>query len=60
VRDGENGFFFEPGDDAGLASALLACSRREFTGLRSDALARFSLDRMVDETIGVYRELTHA
>ena len=54
VREGENGLLFAPGDAAALAARLAAISRRTFTGLRPDVLARFSLDAMVDRTLAVY------
>ena len=54
VREGENGLLFAPGDVAALAARLAAISRRTFTGLRPDVLARFSLDAMVDRTLAVY------
>lgn len=60
VREGENGFFFAPGDVAGLAGALLAASRQSFTGLRADVMIRFALSRMIDDTLNVYRELLNA
>jgi glycosyltransferase involved in cell wall biosynthesis len=60
VREGVNGFFFAPGDVAGLAAALQAAGRQTFTGLRADILTRFALDRMIDATLAVYRELLDA
>lgn len=57
VRDGQDGLLFAPGDAAGLARCLVAVSRRTFTGLRADALSRFSLDAMVEKTLAVYLEL---
>jgi glycosyltransferase involved in cell wall biosynthesis len=60
VREGENGMLFTPGDAADLARCLVAVSRRTFTGLRADVLARFALDAMVDRTLAVYREVLAA
>ena len=57
VRDGENGMLFPPEDAAALARCLVAVSRRTFTGLRADVLARFSLEAMVESTLAVYREV---
>lgn len=57
IKDGENGFFFTPGDAHDLAEKLQAAAARPWHGLRADALARFSLEQMVDKTLAVYREL---
>ena len=57
VRDGENGLLFPPGDAAALARSQVAVRRRTFTGLRADALSRFSLASMADSTLAVYREV---
>lgn len=59
IREGINGFFFTPGDSAGLAAAMLAASRQSFDGLRADVLLRFALSNMIDATLNVYRELLH-
>jgi len=56
VRDGVTGWLVEPGDVAGLAAGLVRAAQTRLTGLRADALARFSLDAMVEKTIAVYRE----
>jgi glycosyltransferase involved in cell wall biosynthesis len=59
VRDNENGFFFTPGDAQGLAEKLRLAKARQhdWRGLRAGALERFSLARMVDKTLAVYREV---
>ena len=57
VREGVDGFLFPPGDADALARRLLEVRGRTFANLRTDALARFSLDRMVDATLAVYREV---
>jgi len=59
VREGVNGWFVEPGADTApqLADRLVQASQTTFTGLRGDALARFSLNGMVEQTLAVYREV---
>jgi glycosyltransferase involved in cell wall biosynthesis len=57
VREGRNGLLFTPGDAAELARCIVAARRQTFDGLRADALARFSLERMVEATLAVYREV---
>ncbi len=60
VREGINGWLVEPGDAAQLADRLVEASRHTLTGLREDALARFSLDQMVEKTLAVYEEVLAA
>ena len=43
-----------------LANRLVEASRHTLTGLREDALARFSLDQMVNKTLAVYEEVLAA
>jgi glycosyltransferase involved in cell wall biosynthesis len=57
VREGVNGWLVAPGDAAELADRLTLASRTAFTGLREDALTRFSLDQMVAKTLAVYEEV---
>lgn len=57
VREGINGWLVEPGDAAQLAERLLTASHTRFEGLREDAMARFSLESMVQATLDVYNEV---
>jgi len=57
VRDGVNGWLVTPGDANELADRLTRAAQTTFTGLREDALARFSLDQMVTKTLAVYEEI---
>jgi glycosyltransferase involved in cell wall biosynthesis len=57
VKEGVNGWLIDPGNADQLADRLVEASKTSFVGLRDDALARFSLERMVDETLAVYREV---
>jgi glycosyltransferase involved in cell wall biosynthesis len=57
VREGENGWLVAPGDAEQLADRLVLASQTAFSGLREDALARFSLDQMVTKTLAVYAEV---
>ncbi|MDD3544694.1 MAG: glycosyltransferase family 4 protein, partial [Kiritimatiellae bacterium] len=51
IRDGVNGWLVEPGDVRQLAERLTQVSSAGFSGLRDDALRRFSLQRMVESTL---------
>ena len=58
VTEGLNGTFLDganPADDARKVSDLLA-SRLDRATVQRDAFARYELGRVVDHTIGVYRE----
>jgi len=57
VRDGTDGWLIPPNDAEALAHRLVEASRITFRNLREDALARFSLQQMVDKTEVVYREV---
>lgn len=57
VREGEDGWLIEPGDAEALADRLVRASQTRFTGLRESALARFSLEQMVEKTLAVYKEV---
>ena len=57
VREGVNGWLVEPGDAEQLADRIVRASTASFTGLREDALARFSLEQMVAKTLAVYDEV---
>jgi glycosyltransferase involved in cell wall biosynthesis len=57
VREGVNGWLVTPGDDEQLAERLVQAAHTSFSGLREDALARFSLDQMVEKTLAVYEEV---
>jgi glycosyltransferase involved in cell wall biosynthesis len=57
VREGSNGWLVAPGDAEQLADRLVRASQTTFSGLREDALARFSLEQMVTQTLAVYAEV---
>jgi glycosyltransferase involved in cell wall biosynthesis len=63
VRDGENGFLVPPHDDKALAQAIRRLidnpSLREKMGERGREIAirEFSLDRVISETMALYRDL---
>ena len=57
VREGVNGWLVEPGYARQLAERLAQVPSAGFTGLRDDALRRFSLERMVESTLAVYDEV---
>jgi len=55
--DGENGFFFPPGDFNALANRIQTALRTEFGNMREHISRNFSLDYMVETELEVYREL---
>lgn len=63
VVDGETGLLVPPSDVKALAEGMLrlasdpATRARLGTNGRARVAAAFGLDRMIDETIGVYREV---
>ncbi|RKX47718.1 MAG: glycosyl transferase [Verrucomicrobia bacterium] len=56
IREGENGFLFEPQHPEELAQKLCSEIHLQCTDLRADTLERFGLDRMVDETLETYKK----
>jgi glycosyltransferase involved in cell wall biosynthesis len=66
VRDGENGLLVPPRDGAALATALRRLigdpKLRRAMGERGRALAvaEFSVERVIEQTLGLYRELLAA
>jgi glycosyltransferase involved in cell wall biosynthesis len=58
VREGETGFLFPPGDAPALAAAITRCRTLPRGGLRDFVAANFTLERMVNQTLGVYASLT--
>lgn len=59
VFEGENGFFFEPGNDEQLASLILKSVDYAFSGsrMRPFVLAHYTLADMLEQNLAVYREL---
>lgn len=57
IQEGVNGFFFAPGNAKELAEAILRQKAAACRDLRTDALARFSLDQMVEKTLRIYEKL---
>ena len=57
IREGENGFFFEPGQAEELAA--LFPQRLATEDYRNDALSRYSISSMTKATLDVYWQLTH-
>jgi glycosyltransferase involved in cell wall biosynthesis len=63
VEDGVNGYVVPPGDVTAISDKLSVLSENE--GLRADmgatgrriAIDKFGVDRMVDETVGMYAEV---
>lgn len=56
--DGENGFFFEPGNHEELAKRIEDAFKHSFRNMRAHIEQSFSLDHMTDTELAVYRELT--
>jgi glycosyltransferase involved in cell wall biosynthesis len=57
IEEGVNGLLFEPGNEMELAGAILSQNQIQRDGLREYVLKNFSLDRMTDDELAVYREL---
>ena len=62
IRDGWNGYLVEPGDAPGLAEKLFALLanpklQKEMGTHGQRTAERFTLQRMVEETLGVYTEV---
>ncbi|AMV72667.1 glycosyltransferase family 4 protein [Desulfuromonas carbonis] len=55
VRDGETGYLFPPGEAALLADLILRARLTSFAGLRDFVAKNFTLERMVAETLTVYK-----
>jgi len=58
LLDGANGFFFEPGNHGQLAQRILQAMTYDFHSMRSHIQQNFSLERMTESELAVYRELT--
>ena len=57
IREGENGFFFEPQHPEELAAKLCNETHLQCADLRADTLERFGLDRMIDATLDTYQKI---
>jgi glycosyltransferase involved in cell wall biosynthesis len=57
IREGENGFFFEPGYTDELARIIENAKISRQTDYRTATLERFSLDRMISEHVKIYDDL---
>lgn len=57
ILDGENGFFFEPGNAEDLTKKIEQALAFEFSNMRDSIQLNFSLDHMVKTELSVYREL---
>ena len=62
VRDGENGFLVPTGDAMAVADALAKllddeALRRRFGARSREAAAAFAVEKVVDDTLALYREL---
>lgn len=54
VREGRTGFLFAPGDVQGLSEKLMAVRKHPFEDLRQFVIENFTLEQMVEKTLGVY------
>jgi glycosyltransferase involved in cell wall biosynthesis len=57
LLDGINGFLFTPGDANDLAAKILLAKSRAFQNMREHIGENFSLDRMTEDELAVYKEL---
>ena len=58
IREGVDGFFFEPGNPEQLAELIGAAAALNTKHLRADVLSRFREEKMINETLQVYRDIT--
>jgi glycosyltransferase involved in cell wall biosynthesis len=56
--DGENGLFFEPGNDHDLTEKIETALTRSFKNMREHIEENFSLQRMTEDELAACRELT--
>lgn len=57
ILDGVNGLLFTPGDSADLAAKISQALDRNFSNMREHIEQNFSLNRMTEDELAVYREL---
>lgn len=57
IEEGNTGFFFSAGEPSELAAVLLRQREISRADLRAYVLRHFSLEMMVEKTLGVYRKL---
>lgn len=57
VREGENGFFFEPGNETECAQTILKSVAAPFTHMRPHVRQRMSLDVMTETLLDIYRQV---
>jgi len=58
IKEGLNGFFFTPGSVKELTEAILRQKKNQNTNLREYVLGHFTLEMMVEKTLGIYKRLT--
>lgn len=54
IREGIDGFFFEPGNAEALADALLKIKNTEFGDLRSHIVEHFTAECLAEKTLAIY------
>lgn len=57
IREGKDGHLYPPGDDEALAKAIEAIANERPTNLREHILECFTAERMVNETLRLYKEV---
>ncbi|MCU0858853.1 MAG: glycosyltransferase family 4 protein [Pontiellaceae bacterium] len=58
LLDGVNGLLFSPGNSADLAAKIMLAQKYSFTNMREHIKKNFSLSRMTEDELAVYREIT--
>ncbi len=56
--DGENGFFFEPGNSTQLSDKVFEAFQFRFSNMREHIVRRFSLKQMVETEVAIYEKLS--
>ncbi|MCF6266943.1 MAG: glycosyltransferase family 4 protein [Desulfuromusa sp.] len=57
VREGETGSLFSVGDYERLSGKIASIQKMSFLSLRDRVVEEFSLEQMVEKTVGVYRDI---
>ena len=57
IREGEDGFFFEPGNVSALCDALMAIKQSAFHDLRTHIAENFTADLLAQKTLAIYEAL---
>ncbi len=57
VKEGETGSLFSVGDHEGLSGQIVTIQKKSLPNLRDKVVEEFSLEQMVEKTVGTYRDV---